>query len=371
MNAANPSALTESDFAAASCLKSGSIAESARRLVLTSRLLPPGSSSSVLRAWCVPYLFQRMEEALAKHQEPVAVMNEALVSLSTLLGSAAAAQLPLWAGAKGDWLSNASEQAQAVEKVTGEHYGKLFEAFSPESYWEEPTRILRQRLERNGIDCSNFSEKSALDVGCGGGRYTVAWKLLGAKTATGYDISTTGLADARARVESAGVKGVSFEQGNVLELPHPSDHFDIVFSNGVLHHTVDWKKGTHEIVRVLKPGGLGWLYLIENPGGLFWDMIEILRRVMHGESKDFARQALRLLGMPANRIFYMLDHVMVPINDRLTAEEIQSCLESAGAKSVRRLTRGCDFDRVEHIHRGTPYAEIHFGVGEQRFVFSK
>jgi hypothetical protein len=67
----------------------------------------------------------------------------------------------------------------------------------------------------------------------------------------------------------------------------------------------------------------------------------------------------------------MLDHVMVPINIRLTPEEIIEALEGAGAKNVRRLDRGCDFDRVEHIHRNGKYARQYFGVGENRFVFSK
>lgn len=371
MHSTNSSVISETDFLVAPCLRSGPISANARRLVLAARGIQSGPSSSALRAWSVPYLFQRMEQVLAAGLEPIAAMNEALLALANVFDKAHEANLAQRTAVEAERVASPADVQAPVEQVTGEHYGRLFEAFSPESYWEEPTRILKQRLERNGVDCSQFGDKEVLDAGCGGGRYTVAWKLLGAKSATGFDVSTTGLADARARVEKAGVKQVQFEQGNVLELPYPADRFDVVYSNGVLHHTVDWQKGIHEIVRVLKPGGLGWLYLIENPGGLFWDMIEILRLVTAGEQKEFARHALRLLGMPANRIFYMLDHVMVPINDRLTAEQIHECLAAAGAKSIRRLTRGCDFDRVEHIHRRTPYAEIHFGVGEQRFLFSK
>ena len=210
-----------------------------------------------------------------------------------------------------------------------------------------------------------------LDAGCGGGRYTVAWKLLGAKTATGCDVSETGLADAQRRVQEGGISGVVFEHGNVLALPFATSRFDIVFSNGVLHHTVDWEQGVKELVRVLKPGGLGWLYLIENPGGLFWDIIEVLRVIMKGEKRETARAALRVMGMPANRIFYMLDHVMVPINVRLTPHQIEACLAAAGATQIRRLKRGTNFDRIEHIYQNKPYAKVHFGVGENRYVFSK
>jgi hypothetical protein len=122
---------------------------------------------------------------------------------------------------------------------------------------------------------------------------------------------------------------------------------------------------------VLRKGGLGWLYLIEKPGGLFWDSIEILRVIMKDEKRDVARGALQVLGIPANRIFYMLDHVLVPINIRLTPEEIENCLTESGATSIRRLTRGADFDRIERIYEDDPYADLKFGVGENRFVFSK
>jgi SAM-dependent methyltransferase len=164
---------------------------------------------------------------------------------------------------------------------------------------------------------------------------------------------------------------VRFEHMDVVELPVPPDSFDIVFSNGVLHHTRDWKRGIHGLVRALKPRGLGWLYLIENPGGYFWDVIELLRDVMHGEVHEQARVAVANLGLPANRVFYMLDHVMVPINLRLTSEEIVGELTTAGAREIRRLDRGYDFDRVERIYQGDPYAKLKYGAGEHRFVFTK
>ena len=84
--------------------------------------------------------------------------------------------------------------------------------------------------------------------------------------------------------------------GDVLLLPIESDSVDIVFSNGVLHHSKNWRMGVSELLRVLKQGGFGWLYLIEDPGGLFWDVMEILRVITRGESPAFGRAAaVRLL----------------------------------------------------------------------------
>lgn len=369
--------LLESDFQIAPCLRSGPLSEAAASLITASRGLGETAWAQVQKAWCVPFLFNQMEAAASSGEDPAAQINRALEAMAETLRAASrtgfAQAKDLHAGAENSDASTREGEAQSngVAGVTGEHYGQLFRAFSRTSYWDEPARLLQERLERNGLDAAAWKGRSVLDAGCGGGRYTVAWHLLGAGSATGIDISTTGLADARARVEEAEVRNVNFDQGSVLQLPYDDNAFDVVFSNGVLHHTTDWRAGIAELVRVLAPGGLGWLYLIEEPGGFFWDIIEVLRVVTKDVDRQIARNALSLIGMPKNRIFYMLDHVMVPINVRLTPQEIEACLREAGATDVRRLERGADFDRIEQIYQGRPFARDMYGVGENRHVFSK
>lgn len=356
--------LNDDDFARAPCLREGPLSLTGRRLLDEARKLPNTPWAQSLRALAVPYLWHSMERAFSAQSDPTAALTEAMTRWATFMQASERVH--------DGWPQAAERDERDVEAVTGDHYGSLFAGFDPMSYWEEPKRLLQARLERNGVTLEGFDSAEVLDAGCGGGRYTVAWRLLGAKSATGVDMSEIGIADARRRVEAASdLSRVSFELGNVLDLPIESDRFDVVFSNGVLHHSKDWKKGIAELVRVLKPGGFGWLYLIENPGGYFWDLIEILRLVTDGVSREAARDALRAAGIPPNRRFYMLDHVMVPINIRLSPEEIESALVENGARQVRRFTRGADFDRIEQIHRGEPYAEMKFGVGENRFAFSK
>jgi SAM-dependent methyltransferase len=357
----------ESDFLTAPCLLEGDIGERAEALVDAARILGTGRWASTLRSWCVPYLFNSMEQTFASACNPVEGLNQALESLSHFLSGAANSDLAKLNSEE----KTPGERKGEVITITGEHYGRLFQAFSSRSFWDEPVRLLRTRLERNGVDISGLEQKEVLDVGCGGGRYTAAWRILGAKRAVGIDGSEIGIADAVRRTDDANLEGVEFKQGNALSLPFEDQSFDIVFSNGVLHHTENWQQGVNELVRVLKRGGLGWLYLIENPGGLFWDVIELLRLVMKDEPRDLARAALELIGIPSNRIFYMLDHVMVPINIRLRPEQVEDCLAKAGATGIRRLNRGTDFDRIEKIYRGESYATVKYGVGENRYVFSK
>ncbi|HKZ00870.1 MAG TPA: class I SAM-dependent methyltransferase, partial [Pyrinomonadaceae bacterium] len=349
----------------------GAIAPAAVRLIRAARRLGASPSATRLRAGCVVRVFESMERVFASGADPISALNAEFDELAHSLDQAddvVRSESNRKVGKEGV----ASESAPAhVRTITGKHYGKLFAGFSDGSFWEEPLRLLSVRLERNGIALRELQGRNVLDAGCGGGRYTVAWRMLTAASAIGLDASEIGIADARRRVDAQNLKGVQFEQGNVLDLPFRSESFDVVFSNGVLHHTTDWRRGVRELVRTLKPAGLGWLYLIENPGGLFWDVIEMLRVIMTDESRGEARSVLNSLGVPANRIFYMLDHVMVPINIRLSTREIEECLKEAGAIEVRRLERGADFDRVERLYQRDPYAEIKYGVGENRYVFSK
>jgi len=330
-------------------------------------------AASLARAQSVTALFQGMERIFASHEEPVRACNQLLRDVEGFFNFTRldniedrAGRLPtVKAGLAG------TARPEQVEAVTGAHYGGLFAGFSPSSYRDEPVRLLSERLERNGIPLAEIAGRRILDAGCGGGRYTIAWRLLGAAEVVGIDISAVNIATATQRLAEARIDGVRFMEGNVLALPFPAADFDLVFSNGVLHHTVDWRRGIDELLRVLKPGGLGWLYLIENPGGLFWEMIEIMRQIMANEEHRLAREILGLMGLPANRIFYMLDHVLAPVNLRLTPQEIEEALGDSGAVAVQRLARGTDFDRIERLHRGEPYASVKYGVGENRYIFSR
>ena len=362
--------ISQDTFEIAPCLREGPYAESGRLLVSSAQQLGSGAWASVVRAWAVAYLFHEQERIFASGSDPVPAFSKSLERLAGLLGSVRESGIPDLTGFAMKYAQQGSSEEPLVEQATGKYYGNLFKDFSRESYIEA-TELLRQRLERNGITVAMLKDKRALDAGCGGGRYTVALRNLGARPVIGVDISAMGIANARERVEALGLSDITFKEGNVLDLPFADNEFDVVVSNGVLLVTTDWQKGVAEVLRVMKPGGFGFLYMIEDPGGIFWDMVEILRVVMKGEDKNAAQAALRALGVPANRTFYMLDHVMVPINVRLAPAEVEDCLRENGARDIRRLSRGTDFDRVEALHRKDPFAAEKFGVGENRYVFSK
>ena len=303
------------------------------------------------------------EKVIDENQEPTHLFKKILEEHTSVLLS--------MVGLGEKFTSLSEENFFNVENKVGCHYGNLFKAFDDDHYFNETVDLLKTRLSRNNFDFSYVDGKRALDAGCGGGRYTVALKKIGFKEVVGVDISEIGINDARKRIEKNKIEGVSFVVGSVLGLPFKDNDFDFVFSNGVLHHTSSISDGIKEMVRVLKPNGIGWLYLINVPGGIYWDMVDALRFLMKDVPIDLARETFRIMGVPTNKIFYMLDHVMVPINTKLTDEKIQRILLKCGAKNIKRLNRGTNFDSTERIYQSIPFAKEKYGVGQHRYFFSK
>jgi ubiquinone/menaquinone biosynthesis C-methylase UbiE len=108
-----------------------------------------------------------------------------------------------------------------------------------------------------------FSEGKILDAGCGFGG-TLLYLLKGFPEAegVGIDASDVLLELARETAEAQGMANrVTFEKGDVQEMPYPDDSFDVVISTNVVHHVANPTAMLREIKRVLAPEGL--LYIAD------------------------------------------------------------------------------------------------------------
>ena len=97
---------------------------------------------------------------------------------------------------------------------------------------------------------------SVLEAGCGVGAQTVTLAQHSPEARiTSIDISESSLAEARSRVERAGVTNVEFRQADVFELPFAPETFDHVFVCFLLEH-LSWPVTALERLRdLLRPGG--------------------------------------------------------------------------------------------------------------------
>ena len=133
------------------------------------------------------------------------------------------------------------------------------------SAFEWVTNMPQMRLARRYVCYSAtrlINTGEALDLGCGAGQLVIELaRAAPTMHVTGIDLSENLLADARQSAEEAGVaERVEFRLGNVEGIPSPDQSLDLAISTFSLHHWNEPVKVLNEIDRVLKPGGVYYLF---------------------------------------------------------------------------------------------------------------
>ncbi len=95
-----------------------------------------------------------------------------------------------------------------------------------------------------------------LEAGCGVGAQTVTLAHNSPQAhITSVDISASSVAEARGRVEALGFANVTFQQGDIFDLPYAPGSFDHVFVCFVLEHLAHPLDALRALKSRLKPGG--------------------------------------------------------------------------------------------------------------------
>lgn len=103
-------------------------------------------------------------------------------------------------------------------------------------------------------DFDRWKGKRTLEVGCGTGTDLLQFLRAGAN-AQAIDLSSQSVALAKERLRFAGFESSRVALSDAENLPFQGNHFDLVYSWGVLHHTPDTVRAVNEVHRVLRPGG--------------------------------------------------------------------------------------------------------------------
>ena len=124
-----------------------------------------------------------------------------------------------------------------------------------DSWYETPLGKTSDRLERELIfSMADVREgEKALDAGCGTGIYSIELARKGA-IVTALDASSEMLDWARGKAGRAGLN-INFIKADVLKIPFPDGHFDIVLSVCMLCFVKERDGALLEMKRVLRPGG--------------------------------------------------------------------------------------------------------------------
>jgi ubiquinone/menaquinone biosynthesis C-methylase UbiE len=231
---------------------------------------------------------------------------------------------------------------KSIAKETGDLFGSLFVAFNEVNFLKS-VELFKKRFEENNFDLNYFKDKKCLDLGCGGGRYSIALSLLGAKRVTGVDVSETGIADAKMRAEQLKITNTDFVVYDGDKLPFNDEEFDCVIWSGVLMHMENPELAMKEVSRIVKKSGMIYM-LVYATGGIRWPMVNQLRNLASYITLQKMDLAFKTSGLDVNKRRTYLDDLYVPLIDFYSFNRLNNLLKKNGFENCTRSKKG----RLDH-----------------------
>ena len=184
------------------------------------------------------------------------------------------------------------------------------------------------------MEFEDFRGGRLLEIGCGMGSDLLQFARGGARC-TGIDITPRSVEITRHRFRLYGAEG-NFMISDGERLPFRTESFDVVYSNGVLHHTPDTAGAIREVHRVLRPGGTAKVMLYHRNSLNYWLEI-VLRRGVLGLEFLRGRSAADIM----SRVIEFSDHdarPLVKVYSRKQAAELFSLFKDVKV-DVEQLMR--------------------------------
>jgi ubiquinone/menaquinone biosynthesis C-methylase UbiE len=128
------------------------------------------------------------------------------------------------------------------------------------------------------VEFERWATRDVLEAGCGIAPDGMRFVRAGARY-TGIDFSPTAIALARRRLVLEG-GSARLVRGSITELPFTDASFDLVYSNGVLHHLPETARVIGEFHRVLRPGGTAIVVVYHRHSFNFYVSIMTVRRAL-------------------------------------------------------------------------------------------
>jgi ubiquinone/menaquinone biosynthesis C-methylase UbiE/ribosomal protein S27E len=197
----------------------------------------------------------------------------------------------------------------------------------------------REHLCTEEMPLDDLAGKSVLEIGPGAGAHSSIFLRHGAElTAADITIERAAATMRKFTILKPG-HGQAY-QADAENLPFADNSFDIVYSNGVLHHSDDTVRCIAEVNRVLKPGGKAVLMLYARHSSVYWCNV-LPRALLTGEFFRWpeANWVGRLTeGKPK------FGDVRNPVTRVYSAREIRELMGDFEMKSLRKSS--FQFDNV-------------------------
>lgn len=211
-----------------------------------------------------------------------------------------------------------------------------------------------------------------LECGCGTGQMS-NFLSVASRTVFGTDMSLASLGLGQQFKEKNDLQTVHFMQMNLFRPCFKPGTFDLVISNGVLHHTSDPFLGLQSISRLVRPRGYVLIGLYHRYGRTITNIRRVVFRV-GGDRFAFLDPNLRKreTSAPKKRAWFM-DQYKHPHESTHTIREVLGWLETLGLKFVKSIpkTNGQPFSPEERLFEPEPPGtRLQQALAERRMILS-
>jgi arsenite methyltransferase len=258
-----------------------------------------------------------------------------------------------------DGLPRSSKLVCAAQDQTRETFGFKWKKVDT---FDSPASLARMRgwlIERYGDLAAapwlreHGEQPLLIDAGCGAGMsgLEILGPLLSRIRYLGVDVSDA-VDVARERFTQRG-HTCGFLQADISDLPLPSASVDLIFSEGVLHHTNSTSGALKSLARLLKSGGRFLFYVYKKKGPLREFTDDHIRETLQKMSPDEAWKAME----PLTRLGISLGELDFEVD---IAQPIEVLGIPAGRINLQRLFYwhvakvfyhpDLSFDEMNHIN---------------------
>jgi SAM-dependent methyltransferase len=234
----------------------------------------------------------------------------------------------------------AEEKQKAREQWSADPAGAIYgreHEFGSREFFDEVERHRYQQYAPwmpEVMGFADFPGKRLLEVGCGMGTDLLQFARGGARV-TGVDLTPRSIEISRHHLQLYDQTG-DFAINDAERLPFRDESFDVVYSNGVLHHTPDTAGAVREIYRVLRPGGLARVMLYHRHSWNYWVEIVLHRGLVRAQLRGQTPEEIMSRYVEVNE---GEGRPLVKVYSQRRARELFSRFREVRT-DVRQLTRG-------------------------------
>ena len=205
--------------------------------------------------------------------------------------------------------SDSNEEQYKIQKCFSYQWTKS-DFGQPEKFSDDAVRQdVLETMDLTEEDLTLFNDKLVLDVGVGSGASSRLWSPY-AKEFHGVDIGD-GIYRAKNTLKNSTCNPI-LSHADLHHLPYKDESFDVIVSNGVLHHTPNTKNALKSIYPKLKKGGIiiFYIYKVKAPLREFSD--DYIRNLLSNLSPEEAFEKTKSITKLAESLHNQQIRITIP-----------------------------------------------------------